>query len=468
MIDCLFVGKTIKYNCQAPIDIFLEQRYQETQFQNFFDSYIGFETLNTMTYLQNQGLNCHIVPSITSIENNLIQNGIHVVAIVSSYITSIHEYVKLVKYFRKYSPQTNIVVGGSFVKNLIDKLNENERKHILDVINADLYIVRYDCHIELASYVQRCIKNKSLANTPNTIEKLDREYSDLKKDYTISYHDYYPICWEQAPQILGEIVGLRATINCDFACAFCAIKDKSEPFTVVEIDKLEKDLRVLDSMKSVKTIFFIDETLNYPVEQYCNLLNKIIDMRLSLKWYAFFRCQYVNDEIAKLTRKSGCIAALLGAESGNTQLLERMNKQVTPQQLHEGIQSLKKVGIITFALFIVGFPGETEETINDTVDFINKSKPDFYVLNRWTCEEGTAVWKNRDLYHLECRNGVWKHDTMTHDQVPDVIKDMNQRIHNSSNVTSVDFSYIIQLLNRGYALHEIKNIIKEFHSSLEV
>ena len=75
-------------------------------------------------------------------------------------------------------------------------------------------------------------------------------------------------------------------------------------------------------------------------------------------------------------------SVLLGIESGNQGQLDRMNKKVMLEQLEYGILLLKKYSILTIGLFIVGFPGETENTVQDTVAFIQRLKPDFYSLER--------------------------------------------------------------------------------------
>lgn len=465
MLDCLLINGVYSHSSGTDFEEYLKREENQSRFLGFFYPYSMFEALNTMTYLEENGLRCDCAISMTAnyekIITNLI-NGVRVVSIMS-YVTNLYDYVNIVKIIRKYSKTTKIVIGGSFFKNLITKLNDLEKRHILRLMDADLYINRYECQTELLNYVKQFKTAGSLSKqVRNSIVIKDGQCQYTPADYSNTYQDQYPIHFENHSDLLSPIVGLRTTINCNFSCAFCAIKDDADRFYMVSIPKIEQDLRSLKRLKKAQTIFFLDETINYPVDRFCDFLNMMIQNQFHLQWFSFFRCQFIDQEIACLARKSGCIASILGIESGDDGMLYRMNKQVNTQQLHAGIQALKKAGIITVALFVIGFPGENEQSIKKTVDFINTSKPDFYVLNSWTCEIGTSIWQEREKFNLVCHNGKWKHNTMSQDDMERIIADMESQILYSTNLRTMDFTNIIEMVNRGYSFSAIKEIIDRY------
>ena len=98
--------------------------------------------------------------------------------------------------------------------------------------------------------------------------------------------------------------------------------------------------------------------------------------------------------------KSGCKGVFLGIESGSPTILKNMNKAATIERYAEGIKMLKARGITTFGSFILGFPGETDTTVAETIDFIRSNKPDFYraqMLN----EPGTPIHLEKDKYQIK-------------------------------------------------------------------
>ena len=96
------------------------------------------------------------------------------------------------------------------------------------------------------------------------------------------------------------------------------------------------------------------------------------------KWFSYFRCSNADDEAFDLIKESGCKALFLGIESGNQSMLDNMNKHATVQEFKEGIRKLKEREIFTYASFVVGFPGENRETVQDTIRFIEETQPDGY------------------------------------------------------------------------------------------
>ena len=67
---------------------------------------------------------------------------------------------------------------------------------------------------------------------------------------------------------------------------------------------------------------------------------------------------------------------------------------------------------MTFGSFIVGFPGETSQTVQETIDFINEAKPDYFRAQMWYCEPGTPIQNERIKYQIEGEGFVWRHATM--------------------------------------------------------
>jgi radical SAM superfamily enzyme YgiQ (UPF0313 family) len=95
------------------------------------------------------------------------------------------------------------------------------------------------------------------------------------------------------------------------------------------------------------------------VEEYCS---KLIATGKDFKWNSFIRASSITKENVQLLKDSGCVLAQIGMESGSSKILKGMNKKDTPEHYLEVIDLLNTHGISTQLYFIVGFPGETEET----------------------------------------------------------------------------------------------------------
>jgi radical SAM superfamily enzyme YgiQ (UPF0313 family) len=89
--------------------------------------------------------------------------------------------------------------------------------------------------------------------------------------------------------------------------------------------------------------------------------------------------------------KAGCEGVFLGVESGSDQMLERMNKTARRADYMKSIPLLRQAGISTYASLIVGFPGETLETVQETMSFVEEARPDFFRAQLWYCDPLTPI-----------------------------------------------------------------------------
>ena len=97
--------------------------------------------------------------------------------------------------------------------------------------------------------------------------------------------------------------------------------------------------------------------------------DEIINRRLELKWTSFARVDTVSEEILTQMKAAGCSAVSFGVESGNPQILKTIKKGITREQVVAGGDMCRRTGVTPHASFILGLPGETPQTIRETMDF---------------------------------------------------------------------------------------------------
>lgn len=211
--------------------------------------------------------------------------------------------------------------------------------------------------------------------------------------------------------------------------------------------------RELDAMAELGTqnVVFIDDTFNVPLKRFKELCRLLIERRYGFNWFSYFRCSNSDDEAVDLAAQSGCRGVFLGIESGSPRILANMNKAATVEKYVSGMKRLHAHGILTFASFILGFPGETEETVEETLAFIQETRPDYYRTQLWYCEPGTAVDAKRQQYGITGQGFIWRHDTMESLEAMDHIDRMFLTVKDSVWLPqwSFDFWIIPYLLGRG-------------------
>jgi len=177
-------------------------------------------------------------------------------------------------------------------------------------------------------------------------------------------------------------------------------------------ERVIEEVEYLHRRWGIQEIFFHDDTFNlkrdWAEEVFELLIKKGLD---KLRYKAPFRAneKLVDLHLLRLAKRAGVWLIFYGVESGNQKMLDRMTKGLELGEIRRAFALTHKAGIKTTASFIVGYPGETPETIKQSQEFAVKLKPFWLGFSRLTpfpgtrvCEEvkeaGHLLETNHDLY----------------------------------------------------------------------
>jgi p-methyltransferase len=160
-------------------------------------------------------------------------------------------------------------------------------------------------------------------------------------------------------------------------------------------------------------------------------------------------------------KKAGCEFVYLGIESGSPSILRNMDKKLDRDDSIEAIRMLNGEGIYSRGSFIVGYPGETEETFLETVSLINQSGLPYYIPYLFSYSKRSLVHEDRDQFDLKGIGHAWKQDTMDAVEASRLMTRMNQLIPNSYNDGQTYIEEIYNLmLGKGYSHEEIQGLFR--------
>ena len=234
------------------------------------------------------------------------------------------------------------------------------------------------------------------------IEKLD--------ELPLPAKHLFPLARYHALDVHASVVAGR---GCPFNCIFCVGSKMGgrraryrNPRLVV--DEIEQALAY-----GFKEVNFEDDLLTLNHKHVYAVCDEIMHRGLKFNWSVFARVDTVNLELLRRMREAGCTWMLYGVESGNQQILNTVKKKVTLDQIREGVRLAKEAGINIMASFIIGLPGETVETMKETVEFALELDTTwgFNVLSPFP---GTEVREKSDEYGIQILTDDWtKYDANT-------------------------------------------------------
>lgn len=171
--------------------------------------------------------------------------------------------------------------------------------------------------------------------------------------------------------------------GCYKPCGYCA-----EPMIVGRdvlthsVQSVIAEMRELREM-GVKHLHFSDSEFNVgPLRFNQELCEALIREKLGLTWTAFIHPQprSLSPELCRLMKQAGCKEVTISVDSGSEKILSGMGKQHTTDDAAEVSMWFKQAGISSAHSYLVGWPGESEETLADTVAFMRRTEPDFKLI----------------------------------------------------------------------------------------
>lgn len=197
--------------------------------------------------------------------------------------------------------------------------------------------------------------------------------------------------------IHGQPVGTGATSiltsrGCPYSCTFCTSIPQTRKVRFHSPDYMIKELRSVIADYSVKHFRFVDDIFTLKRERIMAFCDKVIDAKLDITWVCITRANTLDEDLLGKMRKAGCLETHIGVESGSQKVLNLMNKKANVDALGNTIALIKKAGIRAKSYIMYGFPGETEEDRQMTLDFLRRYKPDLVSISHYTPMPGSKMW----------------------------------------------------------------------------
>jgi p-methyltransferase len=331
-------------------------------------------------------------------------------------------------------------------------------------MGADIYV--FDSQGELTlSRICAALKEASpdLDSVPNLIYTRDhRSFHRTPREMENNDMDEGSIDWRHFPtDLLRPAVQLRTARSCAYKCAFCRYPVLAGDLNLMSLQVIERELQYLKEI-GVTHLLFIDDTFNIPKNRFKDLCRLMIERKFDFKWFSYFRCANADDEVFDLAARSGCTGVFLGIESGDNGMLKHMNKTATTDKYRYGLDKLREHGIFSYASFILGFPGETEESAHNTLRFIDEAQPTFYCLESYFHDKKVPIAARAQEFGLTGSSYAWKHNTMDWRRASELVAAGYHQIGGSIPVPLYCFDLwtIGYLMGQGQSLESLERFLR--------
>jgi len=340
--------------------------------------------------------------SSEKLRNELALFKPHVVG-ATSVTMNFHMASHIMKDVKEYDPTIITIMGGPHVS--FDTLNTLEGCPEIDLIvmgEGEKTITELvDCQMERGKWPE--IKGLAFLQNGKVIHTGTRMFIDdvdsipLPARHLLSHSRY---------QALGYPISIITSRGCPYSCIFCLGRHM-----VGKKVRRRRASLVVDEMEEIlsygwRRINIADDLFTSNIESVRAICEEIQKRALHFTWSAFARVNSVDKKTLELMKEAGCDSISFGVETGNAEMLKRIRKGITREQVRIAVKLCEEVGIICHASFVVGLPGETGQTLSETRDFA-RSLNLFYGYHFLAPFPGTTVREEIKQYDLEILTDDW-------------------------------------------------------------
>ena len=416
-------------------------------------SFLSLNGPYLLQYLRARGFRAEVVEAADPEDPHfvaMVSRQPTLVAISTTFMPFAAQIDAVASRVRKVCPNACIVAGGIQVwksfrhRELLDSGSLTadirdavaEHSYLLDLdreSELDYLVVNERGEHTLARVLQALRDGGDPAKVPSVSAKVDGRWvlpavePEPYTEVSVDWSDYLP-------EPTAAYVPIQAGLGCAFDCSFCDFRGLRS-VQLRSTDSLVSEIRSIPPKDGLRRVYFTDDNLFASRSRAREICRALIDAHLGVCWRGMIRISSVDTEIAALMKESGCAEVLLGVESGDNDMLRRMNKNITAERVLAGVEALSAAGINTKSTFIVGFPGETANTISNTVDLLNAyptagTAGHRYLLFTYAVLplSSAAEQTFRDEHGLRGYGYHWQHNTMDATTAAAEMRDMHDRI----------------------------------------
>jgi len=223
---------------------------------------------------------------------------------------------------------------------------------------------------------------------------------------------------------------IETSRGCPFGCVYCSKHTFGRNF------RAKSPGRVVDEMAAMlahgfKEIHIADDCFSFKPDRVRSICEEILRRNMRFPWAPVtgIRVDNLDVELLRLMRRAGCYRVYFGIESGSDEILRRVNKGISLDQVRRAVQASRRAGLETFGFFMIALPGETAETMVQTRRFareldLNMAKISVTIplpgtpLYQEIAREGrllTRHWSEYNLYRPA--RAVYRHDSLDWDVI---------------------------------------------------
>ncbi len=349
-------------------------------------------------YLNNQKIENHLFDSTFSDQQKQLKfianKKPSVVAIYTNLMTKIN-VIKLVKILNTEAQYgfPKIVLGGPDVSYNIDNyLNTGAHFIVIgegEETMTELYhaIIQNTAVSEVTGIAY--LENRAIIKTPPRVKMKDLSNLPLPNREGIAIEKYLKV-WKENHGKNSMTVSTQR--GCPYTCKWCSTAVYGQSYRRRPAKLVVEEMALLQKNYKPDSIWFVDDVFTVSHKWIKEFHKETQIQGVKIPFECITRAERLNDEVLQLLKEAGCYRIWIGAESGSQKIIDAMDRRVDVNVVKDAIIKTNSIGIETGTFIMLGYPGEDEKDIKETISYLKKANPTHFTITIAYPIKGTSLY----------------------------------------------------------------------------
>jgi len=379
---------------------------------------------------------------------------------ISSTFLGIQNVIEISSIVRKENPSAIIVLGGPISWSIPPEI-------LLKEIPDIDYIVQREGEQTFLELINMLHGKGNPHSVQGIVFREKDGIVETKHRELLSFNSLPLPAWE----LMGipstkrvPVLPVETSRGCPYNCAYCSeVTYWGKPVRYRDSISVIEELIYNAEELGITTYRFSDSCFSAPAdrcEKLCDTIyTQLVSNNIKIKWSSYARIENLSQSLLEKMKRAGCVALDIGLEAGSTQVLRKMGRGYSRENAVQVARAARDAGIITNFNIVVGFPGETEETVKKTAEVINEAAPNTFTSFMFFLAPNTRAHTYSKEYGLNGEGLSWKHYTMTSEQAMEAMYRIAQNVSESTCFPAGE-QLACGLSSIGYNREQIEDFFK--------
>lgn len=315
-----------------------------------------------------------------------------VVAIYTNLMTKI-EVVRLIKILKTESYFPKIILGGPDVSYNVENYLNAGADFLVIGEGEETTFELYSAIANRSDFSQvdgiAYLEDNEIVKTPARTKFRELDQLPLPNRDAIPNEKYLET-WKNNHGESSMTISTQR--GCPYTCKWCSTAVYGQSYRRRPAEQVAAEMKMLKDKYNPDAIWFVDDVFTISHKWLTAFHEEVVKQNAQIRFECITRAERLNAEILQLLKEAGCFRIWIGAESGSQKIIDLMDRRVDVNHVKKMIQDTNALGIETGTFIMVGYPGEDEDDISETIQYLKEANPTHYTITIAYPIKGTSLY----------------------------------------------------------------------------